>query len=263
MLGDIHIAEVVNRIRNNPELWGSVAIVVTYDENGGFWDHVAPPIAPPPNARPDVLSGVGPRADFFGPGTRVPTLLVGPLAKKGKIDSTEFETGSILKLITERASHSSPGIRVMAVALHDIHPPQEVVGAYHEVTRAMEGRSQKILQARAQGLRRVGEQVARDLQVVAAAEVEKAERTGVATARQAAFALKVAARKGVEALTDFRLLWDAINLALAGRDKIVIDAENIRGRRNLWLLPQEWFKPLAPPSAASRANRNEPEGREP
>ena len=68
-----------------------------------------------------------------------------------------------LKLITERASHSSPGIRVMAVALHDIHPPQEVVGAYHEVTRAMEGRSQKILQARAQGLRRVGEQVARDL----------------------------------------------------------------------------------------------------
>ena len=168
-----------------------------------------------------------------------------------------------LKLITERASHSSPGIRVMAVALHDIHPPQEVVGAYHEVTRAMEGRSQKILQARAQGLRRVGEQVARDLQVVAAAEVEKTERTGVATARQAAFALKVAARKGVEALTDFRLLWDAINLALAGRDKIVIDAENIRGRRNLWLLPQEWFKPLATPSAASRANRNEPEGREP
>ena len=168
-----------------------------------------------------------------------------------------------LKLIAERARQAAPGISVMAVALHDIHPPQEVVGAYHEVTRAMEGRSQKILQARAQGLRRVGEQVARDLQVVAAAEVEKTERTSAAAARQAAFALKVAARNGVEALTDFRLLWDAINQALAGRDKIVIDAENIRGRRNLWLLPQEWFKPSVAPSAASRANRNEPEGREP
>ncbi|MBM4097795.1 MAG: heavy metal translocating P-type ATPase [Planctomycetes bacterium] len=164
-----------------------------------------------------------------------------------------------LRLIAGRAADAAPGLSVTAVALHDLHPPQEVVGAYHEVTRAMEGRSQKVLQAKAQGLRRVGEQVARDLQSVAAADVEKTERTTAAAARAVAFTLRVAARKGAEALSDFRLLWDAVSQALAGRDKIVIDAENIRGRRNLWLLPQEWFRQPAPP----RTSRVEPEGREP
>jgi Cu+-exporting ATPase len=164
-----------------------------------------------------------------------------------------------LRLIAGRAADAAPGLSVTAVALHDLHPPQEVVGAYHEVTRAMEGRSQKVLQARAQGLRRVGEQVARDLQSVAAADVEKTERTTAAAARAVAFTLRVAARKGAEALSDFRLLWDAVSQALAGRDKIVIDAENIRGRRNLWLLPQEWFRQPAAP----RTSRVEPEGREP
>ena len=40
--GDAHIAELIAKIRASP-LWASTAIIVTYDENGGFWDHVAPP----------------------------------------------------------------------------------------------------------------------------------------------------------------------------------------------------------------------------
>jgi phospholipase C len=62
---------------------------VTYDENGGFWDHVAPP------------AGAG-WGDRWGPGTRIPTLLIGPSVKRGYIDSTPYDTTSILKFITKR-----------------------------------------------------------------------------------------------------------------------------------------------------------------
>src|SRR5579863_9517065 len=60
-------------------------VVITYDENGGFWDHVAPP-----------------KGDRFGPGTRVPTLIISPFAKRGKVDHTLYDTTSILRLITRR-----------------------------------------------------------------------------------------------------------------------------------------------------------------
>jgi phospholipase C len=71
---------------------GSYAVVITYDENGGFFDHVAPPSGP----------AAGGRADFFGPATRVPTLVVSPFARKGQVDHTDYDTTSILKLIGER-----------------------------------------------------------------------------------------------------------------------------------------------------------------
>ena len=71
---------------------GSYAVVITYDENGGFWDHVAPPSG----------AKAGARADFFGPGSRVPTVVVSPFARKATVDHTEYETTSILKLIGER-----------------------------------------------------------------------------------------------------------------------------------------------------------------
>jgi phospholipase C len=70
----------------------SFAVVITYDENGGLWDHVAPPHG----------REAGARADFFGPGSRIPTIVASPLARKGQVDHTEYETTSILKLIAER-----------------------------------------------------------------------------------------------------------------------------------------------------------------
>jgi phospholipase C len=64
-------------------------VIVTYDENGGYWDHVAPPRG----------EGWG---DRWGPATRVPTIIVGPTVKRGFIDRTSYDTTSILKLITKR-----------------------------------------------------------------------------------------------------------------------------------------------------------------
>ena len=81
---DREVKEVVDAIRNSPA-WPSTAIIITYDENGGFWDHVAPP-----------------EIDRWGPGTRVPAIIVSPFAKKGHVDHTFYDTTSILKLIENR-----------------------------------------------------------------------------------------------------------------------------------------------------------------
>jgi len=96
--GDIHIDEVLQRLRASPQ-WKDMLVIVTYDENGGYWDHVPPP------------SGAG-WGDRFGPGTRIPTLLVGPMVKRGHVDSTAYDTTSILKFLTERYGlEPLPGVR--------------------------------------------------------------------------------------------------------------------------------------------------------
>jgi acid phosphatase len=92
--GDAHIADVVAKIQASP-LWSSTVIVITYDENGGFWDHVAPPAG-----------------ERWGPGTRIPALIVSPFAKKGFVDKTAYDTTSILKFITRRFNlEPLPGVR--------------------------------------------------------------------------------------------------------------------------------------------------------
>ncbi len=94
LAGDIHIADLVGKIQASAT-WPSTLIIVTYDENGGFWDHVPPPAG-----------------DRWGPGTRIPTLVIGPMAKKGWVDHTFYDTTSILKFITRRfALEPLPGVR--------------------------------------------------------------------------------------------------------------------------------------------------------
>ena len=94
MAGDMHIAALIEKIKGSP-LWSSTAIIVTYDENGGFWDHVNPP-----------------KVDRWGPGTRIPTLIISPHAKRGYVDHTAYDTTSILKFITRRFDlEPLPGVR--------------------------------------------------------------------------------------------------------------------------------------------------------
>ncbi|WP_423599351.1 acid phosphatase [Roseateles sp. MS654] len=81
---DQRIADVVARLQASPQ-WKNMVIVVTYDENGGQWDHVAPP-----------------KGDKLGPGTRVPALIISPFSRKGVVDHTPYDTASVLRLITRR-----------------------------------------------------------------------------------------------------------------------------------------------------------------
>ena len=91
--GQEHMAELVRAVRASP-LWPRTLIVITYDENGGRWDHVAPPVV-----------------DRWGPGTRVPTVIVSPLVKRGHVDHTRYDTTAILKLIETRWGLAPLGVR--------------------------------------------------------------------------------------------------------------------------------------------------------
>ncbi len=96
--GDGHIADLLDKLKASPQ-WQNMLVIVTYDENGGYWDHATPPTGP----------GWG---DRWGPGTRIPALLIGPMVKKGFVDSTVYDTGSIIKLLTHRFGlEPLPGVR--------------------------------------------------------------------------------------------------------------------------------------------------------
>jgi acid phosphatase len=82
--GDQHIADIIAHLEKSPQ-WAHMLVIVTYDENGGFWDHVGPPAG-----------------DRWGPGSRTPALIVSPFAKKGYVDHIQYDTTSILRFITKR-----------------------------------------------------------------------------------------------------------------------------------------------------------------
>lgn len=82
--GDRWIREVVREIMAS-RYWPRVVVVITYDEGGGWFDHVRPPVV-----------------DRFGFGTRVPTLIVSPYAKRGYIGRGLYDHASILKFIEWR-----------------------------------------------------------------------------------------------------------------------------------------------------------------
>ncbi len=84
MQGQRHSAELVEKILKS-KYGKDCAVLITYDENGGRWDHVAP------------LKG-----GRWGPGTRVPFIIISPFAKKGYVDHTTYTTASILKFIENR-----------------------------------------------------------------------------------------------------------------------------------------------------------------
>jgi phospholipase C len=100
MSGDQHIADVIAHLEKSRQ-WPHMLVIVTYDENGGFWDHVAPP-----------------KADRWGPGSRIPALVISPFAKKGFVDHTQYDTTSILRLITRRFGLDKlPGLTARDAAL--------------------------------------------------------------------------------------------------------------------------------------------------
>jgi phospholipase C len=82
--GERHAVALLDLIRNSP-IWQRAAVIVTWDENGGLWDHVAPP-----------------PGDRWGPGPRVPALIISPYAKKGYVDHTVYDGTSILRFIEWR-----------------------------------------------------------------------------------------------------------------------------------------------------------------
>jgi phospholipase C len=76
-----YVSTLINSVMQS-QYWQNTAIVLTWDDWGGYYDHVAPP-----------------QVDKYGLGFRVPTIVISPYAKHGYIDHTEYEFASMLKLI--------------------------------------------------------------------------------------------------------------------------------------------------------------------
>jgi acid phosphatase len=93
--GDAHVANVIEHLKKSPQ-WKDMVVVITFDENGGWWDNVAPP-----------------KGDRWGPGSRVPAIVVSPFAKKGAVDHSFYDTTSILRFITRL--HDLPLLEGLAV----------------------------------------------------------------------------------------------------------------------------------------------------
>jgi phospholipase C len=96
--GENFVARVVNAAMHGPK-WKSTVLIYTYDEHGGYYDHVPPPAAVkpdnvPPGADDPTVSGAYDRLGF-----RVPTVIVAPFAKKNYVSSQVHDHTSILKLI--------------------------------------------------------------------------------------------------------------------------------------------------------------------
>lgn len=88
------LADVYNAIRSNERLWNSTLLVVLYDEHGGFYDHVEPPPAVPPDDHREEYT-------FDRLGIRVPAVLVSPWVRQG-FDPTPFDHTSLLKYLIEK-----------------------------------------------------------------------------------------------------------------------------------------------------------------
>jgi len=82
--GQQYVATLVKAVQDS-SVWKDSVIIITYDEGGGRWDHVPPP-----------------QGERWGPGVRVPAIIISPFAKRRFVDHTTYETTSILKFIESR-----------------------------------------------------------------------------------------------------------------------------------------------------------------
>ncbi len=118
------IADVYNAIRSSPDLWESTLLVVAYDEHGGFYDHVEPPAAIPPDDHREEWT-------FNRLGVRVPAILVSSYVGR-TVENTVFDHTSLLKYLTELWNLGSLGRRTaaansLAVAINQAKPRQDTV----------------------------------------------------------------------------------------------------------------------------------------
>ncbi len=99
--GDQFVGKVVNAVMSSPN-WPKTMLIWTYDEHGGYYDHVPPPAAIPPDDVPPALVAGDPPGGFDRYGFRVPCAVVSPYAKENYVSHTVYDHTSILKTVEEK-----------------------------------------------------------------------------------------------------------------------------------------------------------------
>ncbi|HEX7354042.1 MAG TPA: alkaline phosphatase family protein [Mycobacteriales bacterium] len=114
--GESAVAAILDAVVSYPAIWEKTAIIVNFDENGGFFDHVPPPTAPPgtPGEYLTVpLSGVDSADGIAGPiglGFRVPALVLSPYSRGGLCYSGTLDHTSCLRLLETRFGTPVPNL---------------------------------------------------------------------------------------------------------------------------------------------------------
>ena len=117
--GSWYIQNVLQALTSNPSVWASTVLIICFDENDGFFDHVVSPTAPASAAQGlstvstanEIYPGAGSyAAGPYGLGARVPMLVVSPWSKGGWVNSQTFDHTSILRFIEKRFGVGEPNI---------------------------------------------------------------------------------------------------------------------------------------------------------
>ncbi|MFI1655407.1 phosphocholine-specific phospholipase C [Streptomyces sp. NPDC020472] len=117
--GAWYIAQVLDALTSNPDVWARTALFITYDENDGFFDHVVPPYAPGSAAQglstaPTALDHFGGKAGYvagpYGLGPRVPMIVVSPWSTGGYTCSETFDHTSVIRFMESRFGVREPNI---------------------------------------------------------------------------------------------------------------------------------------------------------
>jgi phospholipase C len=114
-VGEHSMAKVLNQLLHHQDTWRKTALFVTWDENGGFYDHVAPPVpeAGTPGeflTAPDISGSAGGIAGPIGLGYRVPMIVASPFSRGGFLCSDTFDHTSILRFLETRFGVEVPNL---------------------------------------------------------------------------------------------------------------------------------------------------------
>jgi phospholipase C len=119
VFGENILSLIITALMANPALWAKTVLFVNYDENGGFFDHVAPVTAPPGTpgeyvtapAVPDPsVLGNPPINGPIGLGIRVPMLIISPFSRGGFVSSDLFDHTSVLRFLEARFGAEVPNL---------------------------------------------------------------------------------------------------------------------------------------------------------
>jgi phospholipase C len=113
--GESSVGRVLAALTAKRDAWAKTLLIITFDENGGFFDHVTPPLAPPGTAGEFLTADPLPQAaeGIRGPiglGPRVPTLIVSPFSRGGFVSSEVFDHTSTLRFLEARFGVEVPNL---------------------------------------------------------------------------------------------------------------------------------------------------------
>jgi phospholipase C len=149
--GEIAVAQIINALLSKPGVWRKTALFITWDDNGGFFDHVAPPVAPKGTKGeyltvPDLPAAANGIRGPIGLGFRVPMLVVSPFSRGGLVCTDTFDHTSMLRFIETRF-----GVEVPNLSAWRRRATGDLTGALNFAARPNAGKPQLTRPAAARG----------------------------------------------------------------------------------------------------------------